>query len=866
MFLYPFLTVLLLTSAASAQIVEESGSFQAFMAGEESGAAYDNWISHVVEGVARPGYNVYAPPALDPQLNGFGAFEILQDDAAGDELLQLFADLADSLLAGNADGALARLQTGPLTDYELVRFQDSDTGRELLMLRESLDLSYTDPGDEDTAEDDVFGSFHHGWGLFVFSPEATRPHWMVQAPHPNDDYPSPYMAVDLFQRHDAGLLMINGAGREVAYTGGAADYTNGESLSDPTRNCRHPFAVIHERVVEHYRGQGEIERTIQVHSYDDASHRDLKSCVVSDGRYRRLHSQPLLDGGDGHAGLFNNLLQPMFPSGAFGFFHDAVNLQEYVAHQAWNTFTVDGGTPGQSLPLYISASLWGHPTSCQELYSHDDLADGTTAEDWIHVEMDELPTLAHDLGENFWYQIDGSVADWSQFARVRQYYRPLFDALAVAEDSLTAGLPGPEPTQVTNLQVTEIDVDRLRLAWTPLKSSSFESYEILLDPSGELTENAQILDFGDIHQLCWPALNWVDVDGLDYQVEYAIALRGRDRQGRRGALSDTLRAAPDDLLPPRFIPDYPDGHSRFWIRPDGGTVTVRVLDEDHLVDLSSLEWRMDTNMNGAYDPFLEFWHTTDLSGTGASVLVDIAMPEPGFTGFSRIEFRAHDDQHLIWGCSGSDDECGIDDDWEIGVDPDPPMAFAGTPAVQIPIDGGLRIVWDGQPSDSTFFSHQVALDAGEILDFESASMILDRRDVLSLGNPAIHSLTLDSTWLPGSTLNLRLRVIDAAGNAGPASENLAFAYWNPEFCQTELEVINMQDAWLDLAWQSDCTVEGLVVTGWWLHAMSEPWEAPTEENRLEFVTASPARVNWSQFGGRAFFQLIPVLELAPSRD
>jgi len=45
-----------------------------FIGGQSPSTAYDNWISHVTEGIADSGYNDYGPDWLDVQSNGFGNY------------------------------------------------------------------------------------------------------------------------------------------------------------------------------------------------------------------------------------------------------------------------------------------------------------------------------------------------------------------------------------------------------------------------------------------------------------------------------------------------------------------------------------------------------------------------------------------------------------------------------------------------------------------------------------------------------------------------------------------------------------------------------------------------------------------------
>jgi hypothetical protein len=828
-----FLLVLTLAGPALGQLPVETGSFRNFMGGVEAACAYDNWISHISEGIARPGYNVYAPSTLDPQTTGFGSFEVLLDNAHGNAVLQLFADLADSLLQGRGEGALARLQEEPTVDYELVLFQDTETGRSFHVLRELLDLSYFDANNTGTA-DDVAGSFHHGWGIFVFAIDAPRPHWMVQAPHPNDDYPSPYIATEVFLQHGAGLLMINGAGREVAYTGNPGAYTNGASLSDPSRNCLTPFATIHERTVLHWRGQDLLERTIQVHTYDDLSHRDLKSAVLSGGRTRRLNHAPIYDTGNGPTGLLNNLLHPVHAANSFGFTHNAVALADYVSTQSLNTIRVDGGQAGQEITLSISPDLWGWPNSCQEVDSHPaGFPDCHTDEAWIHAEFDELPTISHTRGFSFWYQTSsGTPVTWENFSRSRTYFAPMFTALAQAEDSLAAGLPTAAPTDPANLAVAEVAVDALRLTWTPLWSSNFETYELLADPSGEITPDALVFDQEEFEAFCWAPLNSVWVGGLDYQTTYALALRGRDQEGRISNLSNVATGMPDDLEPPLFQARYPAGHSRFWVQPGGGPVQVRVWDEHHLVDLSSLQVRVDQNGNGSYDG-TESWMSAVQSGFSADTTVTVVVPVSG-TGIKRLEFRAHDNQHAIYGCSGSDDTCGIGDDWRVGVDGTAPALFTGLALAGLPATGNIILSWPAQNPDSTFLTYEIALAPAPFSSFNDAAVRYTRTQLSTLGQPAITGISLPPQPWPGDSLWIRARAVDAAGNLGAGSATLAFRYYSSSWLDLTLSA-SLQMPTLQLSWQWEALRPGMTVSGWWLHQVEDPWQRPDDGTRLLFT-------------------------------
>ena len=85
-------------SQVKSEIIEESGSLRGFFGGSNPTSAYDNWISHTVEGIARPGYNDYGPESVDPQNNDFGDYSILIEGGPGARCRHQWLDIFEALL------------------------------------------------------------------------------------------------------------------------------------------------------------------------------------------------------------------------------------------------------------------------------------------------------------------------------------------------------------------------------------------------------------------------------------------------------------------------------------------------------------------------------------------------------------------------------------------------------------------------------------------------------------------------------------------------------------------------------------------------------------------------------------------------
>jgi hypothetical protein len=113
-----------------------------FLGGAAPRSNYDNWVSHVTEGVARAGYNDYGPDWLDVQTSGFGNYRKLDEDS------QTLAhwELIFALFVGGDTVGVGSLLQGSLETFfcELVVFEDTTLNKSFYMLREQIDSSYVD--------------------------------------------------------------------------------------------------------------------------------------------------------------------------------------------------------------------------------------------------------------------------------------------------------------------------------------------------------------------------------------------------------------------------------------------------------------------------------------------------------------------------------------------------------------------------------------------------------------------------------------------------------------------------------------------------------------------------------------------------
>jgi hypothetical protein len=479
---------LLLSASGRAEWTVENGTLRGFVLGDCPGCSYDNWTSHITEGVARPGYNDYGPSFLDPQQNGFGHFTYIRNNAAGDSTLarwgRIFAasvgwhwETVDSLLEVNAGQWY----------YELAELHDESVGRTFYLIRERLDSSFVDANVDSTPGDDVVGGFRNSWGLYVFNPAAARPNLIVQVVHPQDDFLAIPEAVELFLHADARLLMMASAGREVCWDSLHPPYENSKSWSDPSRNGRHPFQKcfqIHFDSLDH--GPTEQLVTVQMHSYDTQSHPGLADVQISAGADDDKPNPPLRDVAD-HRDVVN--LLPLYPVNGLSVDTSLrQRVDQYIS--LWSSPRYSYYSDSGAIPIISNSDLAGYSQNQQNVYSHQ-AHPGHPAHDvyvdpenFVHVELDEYPDGLWSLPSPDWHRwLPGSApATFETFSLVVEYYAPFVAALDSAiwfSHFVPDTIP---PLAVSLYQVTRLNESEVYLRWTPPASDpAFDTYMLFFD-------------------------------------------------------------------------------------------------------------------------------------------------------------------------------------------------------------------------------------------------------------------------------------------------------------------------------------------------------------------------------------------------
>ncbi len=541
-----FFLCFLCMNFAKATIVEETGSLEGFVLGEAPTCAYDNFVSHISEGIAREGYNYYGPEFLDPQTTDFGDFFVIEDGETGDSILSVWEQIFTfcSQEYWNSADALLSLHDS-LFRYELVHL--TDVLSEYYMLRERLDSSFFDDNVDSIATDDVTGSFQNGWGLFVFRVNAPRDRIIVQMPHPNDDFISNSVGFRLFTQLGARLLMINGAGREVAWDSGHGQYDNSKSLSDPTRNKRTVFQVCHEVAFEALHAGPEFPcLTFQMHSYDSDAHlllRDIQMSVFRDDSKPNL---PVRDRAD-YQDLIHFLGEypvsdmPIFPG-------LNVRIDAYLGLYSNPPYAYYGTEPPVTLMSTQDLSGWGG--NHQALVSHENHDIYVDPETFVHIELDEFPDSLDERMDWDEFLPGLMPATMTTFEKTLAFYGPLINA---TDSAITYNEMHPDtiaPDSSTIVVAGQVGPSSVALRWSPqAKDRNFESYWIYYDtmdvsmssPSVSRAQNPELWDF---------ELLETTIEGLDESLvaAYRFTIAGRDIFGRSAQLTTPIAVSQVDIL------------------------------------------------------------------------------------------------------------------------------------------------------------------------------------------------------------------------------------------------------------------------------------------------------------------------------
>jgi len=526
MILIRSITVVLLFSTLFSELIQEQGSLKGFLVGNCSNCLYDNYISHTSEGIALEGYNMYAPDSIDVQTNGFGNYRIIPSQS---ETLSHWRNIFNNFLNNNIIEVEELLSDSSETfNYNIIEFQDTIYNRTYMMLRENIDTAYYDSNLVNIDDDDVIGSFKNGWGLYILNPNATNNEVIIEVPHPNDDFISPYVSIDLFLQTDAFAFLIAGAGREVKWTE-QGSYTNDKSRSDPSRNSNTVFHEFHKILCDSLINLGPHSPIVlHMHSFDEnQSHEGFNSIILSGGYDAEYVNKPIRDVTDEHLDIVNftpeiPILENQFSNLSN---HEELKIDQYYQAHYDSIFNYYGSEIYQIPHAY---ELIGPYNSVQMLYLRNYFDNREVYEPWIQVELDEKPELFSNMNisDNEIYQTNFPTT-FNNFSAITDYYQPFIDGVKLYLENWNSINDENPPTQINDLKTTFNGFHYVKLNWTPIEDTNFKSYLIYYDQDS-ITTDSPYWDRYSNSDLLDMRSNEAIIYNLDTNNEYIFSIKAID--------------------------------------------------------------------------------------------------------------------------------------------------------------------------------------------------------------------------------------------------------------------------------------------------------------------------------------------------
>ena len=548
-------TILLIVfiSSMHGEVIYEYGSILEFIGGNSSTTAYDNYISHVSEGIVSPGYNDYGPDTLDVQNNDFGDYRIIPPDSP---ILDYWRAIFGELINNNIQ-SVDVLLTDSLSsfNYDIVHFVDTVFTRSYYLIRERLDSNYYDENMIVNPDDDVAGSFRNGWGLYLISPSASRSNLLIEVPHPCDDFIAPYFATELFTQCDAFALAIAGAGREVRWTG-IPPYNNGKSRSDPSRNANSVFQIFHEVISDSLIQIGpHSPLVLHTHSFDN-SHTDFKSIVLSAGVYQPNANKPIRDITADNLDFVNFTMEYPIAENTFGV-HTPVHVTDYFQIHYSGEFYYHGQDADYELPH--SYELLGPYNGVQMVYSQLNHYSASVYEPWVQIELDEKPELFDQMNLPLSELYAGDYpTSYRNYSILLDYYQPFISAINSYLTNWETILDTIPPADILPFYPSVVEPNSIKLHWNPVDDTNFKTYRIVFDEDS-ITSNFHFWDNSTYAGLANMRRDNVVITGLVADLDYEFKISAEDHFGNSNQLSNPAYNYIPGHSTPIIIADFDSG-------------------------------------------------------------------------------------------------------------------------------------------------------------------------------------------------------------------------------------------------------------------------------------------------------------------
>ncbi len=630
-------------SISFSEVIFEDGNLLQFFGGSAPNSSYDNWLSHVTEGIAEPNYNDYGPDFLDVQKNGFGNHRKLNQNSA---TLVYWENIFESFISGNLPQVDSLLIDSIETFfYELVVFNDTITNDTYHIIREKLDSSYVDNNQPENELDDIYGSFNNSWGMYIINPDADKNQVVIQVPHPCDDFIAPYLALNIFIQTKSYAFMISSAGREVQWSE-EGEFSNNKSHSDPSRYPFSVFQKFQEKITSPlFNQEPHSPLVLAIHSFDNESHLDRKSIILAAGEQKPFTTKPIRDISNDNFDIIN--FTPEYPilENEFGN-HNPLHVTDYYEAYYDDYCFYDNGN--EKFEITLASELRGPSNGVQMINLQSKVNNYSIYETWVHIEFDEKPDLLDNLEiiNDDTYTSNLYPTGINNFSKILQYYQPFINSLneyLIDWENHDDQMPPSNPENL--FSQNQDNPDQIKLSWIPSTDTNFKSYQIKIS-SDSLMYNPTLIDRDSYPDLQYMRKNELILYGFNNAIPWFFQIRAIDHFNNTSDWSEISTNILPGHSPPTTLFSF-----------DGNIVIESVIDEDqdqfgYIVDTTEL---IPEN-NSTLSLFGNTWKSIQINPTqiDSSTILQIFVKIDSISEIQGVLFENSENKILRYAFSGTE--------------------------------------------------------------------------------------------------------------------------------------------------------------------------------------------------------------------
>jgi len=430
------------------------------------------------------------------------------------------------------------------------------------------------------------------------------------------------------------------------------------------------------------------------------------------------------------------------------------------------------------------------------------------------------------------------------------------------------------PDAILDLSTLSVTDCSVQLGWEASADASFSHYEIYYSQQQEVDTDDILFSTDQEPLLGVISTTSTNITGLLSNTRYWFRILAVDLAGNKGGLSNTVTNVLNSVAPFIFDPVPVQDTILRFTNSLNTTIGCKINDA-YGVDLSTVQYRIDSNGNGVYDAE-EIWKNAFGNGAKTPAGKDEGMRElketqdeeisvninVTFTIESdtlRFEFRAKDIDGYGYSYSGFDNMAGIDDDWYVSIDATPPSEIEAITLGMVTISSA-EIAWTCS-SDLHFVGYRLYYSNAPGVTMEAANYSFEEYDELVDPGEVTKMFTMENLQ-PSTQYYVRVAAFDIAGNYTLSDEIGFFTSSDIVPMQPQNMILSVSDQDLTLSWTpvtQDINGNPITVNQYMIYLSDTPYFPLDESTYFDTVDSSSFVLEGVvEFIDRLFFRVVAV--------